>query len=148
VKGVHNPADYVAILGKTFVVNEHGALLQIGTLTWNRWSLGRLGCPHPVAAIKLNRVCKELGIKTIAQLAKHAPQLGRYEGLGVTAYWVVLAILDDAGYDPLTVHGDEATFNTMKRRARIALQSTRPRLKKRRAGPPSEAAETENHVHA
>lgn len=141
MKGAHNPVDYVGILGKTFVTNEHGTLLEIGALRYNRWSLGRLGCPHPSAAIKLNRVCKDLGVKTLAQLAKAAPQIGRYKGLGVTCYWVVLAILDEAGYDPETVHGDEVTYATMKRKALRADQQRNPRLRKRRAGPPSESVE-------
>ena len=141
MKGTHNPADYVGILGKTFVQNEHGALLEIGTQRWNRWTLGRLGCPHPMAAIKLNRVCRELSIKSLAQLAKAAPQIGRYKGLGVTVYWVVLAILDEAGYDPETVHGEEASYLTMKRRALDVTRKHAPKLRKRHAGPPSEIAE-------
>lgn len=146
MKGAHNPVDYVGILGKTFVTNEHGTLLEIGSLRYNRWSLGRLGCPHPSAAIKLNRVCRDLGVKTIAQLAKAAPQIGRYKGLGVTCYWVVLAILDEAGYDPVDVHGGEEspTYATMKRKALMVDKAKNPRLRKRRAGPPSESAEAAN----
>jgi hypothetical protein len=141
VKGAHNPLDYVGILGKTFVTNEHGTLLEIGPQKYTRWTLGRLGCPHPMAAIKLNRVCRELGVRTLAQLAKAAPQIGKYKGLGVTVYWIVLAILDEAGYDPVTVHGDEVTYSTMKSRAMKAEKGKQPRLRKRHAGPPSESAE-------
>jgi len=146
VKGSHNPNEYVGILGKTFVGYEHGTLLEIGPQKYTRWSLGRLGCPHPMAAIKLNRVCKELGVRTMAQLAKAAPQIGRYKGLGVTVYWILLAVLDEAGYDPVDVHGDEVTFATMKHRALKAAQAKQPRLRKRRAGPPSESADTELHA--
>jgi hypothetical protein len=133
-----NPDDYVAIVGRSFVIHERRPLLTIGTRTWSRYSLGRLGCPHPMAAAALQRVITELEITSMAQLANHAQEIGSYKGIGVTAYWTVLAILREAGYRVEEVHQESVTYQTIKERARRVEARTRPRLKKRRAGPPSE----------
>lgn len=135
-----DPSEYTTILGSTFVKREHTPLLQIGSLAWDRWALGRLGCAHPVAALRLNRVVQELRIRTIEGLAREIHTIGNYKGLGVTAYWTVLAILREQGFDPDAVHGESVTFSTLKTRA---IKATRRRATKRprRAGPPSESAE-------
>jgi hypothetical protein len=134
-----DPADYAAIVGQTFVKHERAPLLVIGKFSWTRWSLGRLGVPHPMAAASLNRVVQELRITTLAGLAEHARELGSYKGIGVTAYWTILAILREAGYDVEEIHGEEVTYATVKIRQRKEQQRNRPRLRKaRRAGPPSE----------
>ena len=57
----------------------------------------------------------------------------------MTVYWIVLAILDEAGYDPVTRARDDITYATMKRRAHVAQKEKQPRLPKRHAGPPSAA---------
>ena len=79
-----DPADYVAIVGSTFAKHDHTPLLVIGRHKWDRWSLGRLGCPHPVAAAALNRVIQELRINSLSDLARNIHQIGAYRGLGVT----------------------------------------------------------------
>lgn len=136
-----DPGDYVTVLGQSFVTHERRALLTIGTRKWGRHALGLLGCPHPTAAATLDRVIKELGITSIAQLAAQIQQVGSYKGVGVTAYWTVLAILREAGYRVEQVHAESVTYDTMKRRARkIEARETRAkRARKRRAGPPSQA---------
>lgn len=113
-----DPSDFVGIVGRTFAQREHAPLLVIGRHRWDRWQLGRLGCPHPVAAAALHRVVRELRITTLAGLAAHASEIGRYRGLGVTAYWTVLAILRSAGYDIRQVHGEDVTYLTLKARGR------------------------------
>lgn len=133
-----DPADYVPIVGSTFAKHDHTPLLVIGGRSWDRWQLGRLGCPHPAAAAALNRVLQELRITSIAGLARQVHEIGRYKGLGVTAYWLVLALLRSDGYDVKEVHGVDVTYNTLKLRARKALKERR--RKPRRAGPPSESA--------
>jgi hypothetical protein len=139
-----NPGDFVGIVGQTFVKHEYAPLLTIGKHTWTRYSLGRLGVPHPMAASSLNRVVRELRITTLAGLAEQARVLGAYKGLGVTAYWTVLAILREAGYDVEAVHGEDVTYSTMKQRLKREQQRKHPRLRKaRRAGPPSESADLE-----
>lgn len=134
-----DPGDYQEIVGATFVKHERLPILSIGQHVWTRWTLGRLGVPHPVAAAALNRVVQELGITTIAGLARHAHVIGQYKGLGVTAYWTMLAILRSHGYDVKEVHGEDVTYTTIKARARKAQKAQRKR-KPRRAGPPSESA--------
>lgn len=134
-----DPQEFIAIVGSTFVKAERAPLLVIGALAWNRWSLGRLGCPHPSAAAAVNRVVQELRIRSIADLAKHVHEIGRYKGLGVTAFFVVLAILREHGYDVKEVYGEDVTYATLKQRARKAQKDQR-RRKPRRAGPPSDAA--------
>jgi hypothetical protein len=137
-----DPREYTAIIGQTFVKREYAPLLVIGKHAWTRYSLGRLGVPHPVAASSLNRVCQELRITTLPALAENARQLGAFKGLGVTAYWTVLAILREAGYDVEEIHGEDVTYDTLKMRAKRDQQRRQPRLRKaRRAGPPSESAD-------
>ena len=113
-----DPADYVSIVGQSFVKHERAPLLVIGRHAWDRWTLGRLGVPHPKAAAALNRVIQHLGITTLAQLADHARTIGDYRGMGVTAYWTVLAILREAGYDVVDVHHEPVSYGTLKQRAR------------------------------
>src|SRR5262245_50690280 len=123
-----NPADYVAIVGQSFVKYERLPLLSIGNRTWDRWSLGRLGCPHPKAASALNRVIHHLGIQSLSDLATHAQQIGNYKGVGIASYWIVLAILREAGYDVEAVHHESVSYATVKQRARKASRRGQPRL--------------------
>lgn len=141
--GSVDPGDYVGIVGRSFLQHERAPVLVIGPHEWSRYRLGLLGCPHPKAAAALNRVIQTLSITSISGLAKHAREIGSYKDIGVTAYWLVLAILKDAGWDVLEVHGEAVSHATIKARARKIAQRERPRLRKkaRRAGPPSEAAE-------
>lgn len=137
---VVDPAAHQDILGATFVKREQLPLLEIGQHRWNRWTLGRLGCPHAIAALALNRTCKEMGIRTLDGLAKHVQMIGQFRGNGVTVYWLALAILEQAGYNIQKVHGEDVSFLTIKTRARTAARK-RPARRPRRAGPPSDAAE-------
>jgi hypothetical protein len=127
-------ADYARIVGQTFVKHEHAPVLTIGSLTWNRFSLGRLGCPHPVAAARLNKAVQQLSITSLSDLATHAQEIGTYAGCGVTTYWTVIAILRNAGYKIEEVHGQDVTFHTMQRRERkrsAGQKSTRKRSTKK-----------------
>jgi hypothetical protein len=129
---VADPAAHIQILGKGFATRDHAPVLVIGKYSWNRWSLGRLGCPHPVAAANLNRVVQQLGITTLNNLADRAHEIGTFTGLGVTAYWTVLAILESAGYDVQRVHAADVTYHTMKaqdvRRQAAARTTKRKRI--------------------
>lgn len=131
------PERWTNILGSTFAKQEHLAILTIGSLRWDRWHLGRLGCPHPVAAQTLNRVCQELRITTLAGLAKNIREIGNYKGIGTTAYALALAILGEHNYDLNAVHSEERTYITLKARARRAA-AKQPKKIRRRAGPPSQ----------
>ena len=134
-----NPGDYIAIVGQSFVKHERAPLLVIGKHQWDRWTLGRLGCPHPKAAAALNRVVQSLRITTLAALAEHAREIGGFKGMGVTAYWTVLAILREHGYDVVDVHHDDHTFSTLKRRAVQRHRQRQPRLRRRSSTTASEA---------
>ena len=112
-----SPSDYVQIVGQTFVKHEQRPLLTIGQRHWTRLHLGRIGCPHPVAASNLNRVVQQLQITTLSELAARVHEVGMYGGLGVTSYWVVLSILREAGYEPTAVHGETVSYGALKTRA-------------------------------
>ena len=133
------PEKYTNILGVTFAKREHAALLTIGSHTWDRWHLGRLGCPHPVAAATLHRVCRELGIITLPGLAKNIRSIGAFKGIGTTCYALALAILGEHGFDINAVHDEERSFITIKAKARKIIGKTQRKRRQRRAGPPSES---------
>jgi hypothetical protein len=127
---VIDPGEYTRVVGQSFVKRERQALLQIGNLTWTRWSLGRMGCPHPMAAANLNRVVQDMKITSLSDLADRAQEIGTFKGLGVTAYWTVLTILREAGYDVAKVHDADVTYSSLKQRA--IKQEERERPKRRR----------------
>jgi len=133
------PNQWTNILGVTYAKHEHAAVLTIGNRTWDRWHLGRLGCPHPVAAAMLNRVVKALGITTLKGLAAHIRVIGNYKGVGTTCYALALAVLKEAGFDLNRVHSEDRTFVTIKAKARqLAAKQAHRKRRPRRAGPPSE----------
>jgi hypothetical protein len=127
-----DPNDYLRIFGQTFAKHERAPLLVIGNRQWNRWTLGRLGCPHPVAAATLNRVIQHLNITTIAELAQHASEIATYRGCGITVYSLVIAIVRDAGHDPEKVHRADVTYTTVKQRALREEKDTTSRRKRRK----------------
>lgn len=115
---------YQRIFGATFADASHRALITIGTRTWTKWQLGRLGCPHPAAAAAVQRALDTMRITTPAQLIERAPEFGKYARLGVTAYAVVMALVLDCGGDVEQAHGDEASFHAIHARALRAMQPT------------------------
>lgn len=127
-----DPNHYLNIFGLTFAKHERAPLLSIGNQHWNRWTLGRLGCPHPVAAATLNRVIQHLKITTIAELREHAAEIATYKGCGITVYSLVIAIVRDAGHDPLKVHTADVTYTTLKQRAMREERAAEPRRKRRK----------------
>lgn len=127
-----DPTTHARILGQGFATHDHRPLLVIGRHQWNRWSLGRLGCPHPMAAAKLNRVIQQMQITTLGDLADRAHEIGCFKGLGVTSYWTVLAILEGAGYNVEQVHAADVTYQTIKGRALKEEATPKPRKKRRR----------------
>jgi len=127
-----DPNQFERILGKGFGSNDHQPVLVIGKHQWNRWTLGRLGCPHPVAAANLNRVVKQLGIESLNDLATRAHEIGVFKGLGRMAYFTILAILHEHGWDVDDVHGaDEVTYGTLKQRALKEEQTDSRKRRKR-----------------
>lgn len=133
------PEKWVGILGQSYATREHVPVLTIGKRTWDRWHLGRLGCPHPVAAASLNRVVTELRISSLASLAEQLHTIGLFKGIGTTAYALALAVLQEGGFNLVEVHGEDVTYSTLKVRARnAAVRERKQRKRPRRAGPPSD----------
>ena len=113
-----DPRAYQQIVGATFANYDHRPLIVIGNRQWNRWHLGRLGCPHAAAAARVNRIIKTLDIKTTKEFIALAPTFREYKDVGVTSYWVVLALLHDLGEDIEEAHGeDNPSFATMHKNA-------------------------------
>ena len=112
-----DPMAYQRIVGLTFASAEHRPLVTIGKRTWNKWQLGRIGCPHPSAAVRVNRVLQQLRIKTVSEFLQRAHDFGRYKDLGVTSYWTVLALARDCGADIDQVHNDDRSFGAVHRSA-------------------------------
>lgn len=112
---VVDPMAHQKIVGATFAKAEYRPLVVIGKRQWNKWQLGRIGCPHPSAAVKVNNMIQVLGIKTPSEFVERAQEFGGFKGLGVTAYWVALAIAQECGGDIDDVHGERASFHTVHR---------------------------------
>jgi hypothetical protein len=81
----------------------------------------KLGCANFVAAARLAKVLRKLGIKTPLQLSRMYPfSLVRTRGIGEAAMYVAMCILDANGYDPVKWwgwKGNEVKVSTMKHRA-------------------------------
>ena len=126
-----DPSAYQKIVGATFVKTEHRAIVSIGKRSWSKWDLGRIGCPHPSAAVRVQQVIQQLDIRTEKQFLDHAHEFGRYRNLGVTSYWTVLALARDLGADIEAVHGEEVSFHAIHRRA-LKTGAANGRARKRR----------------
>lgn len=126
-----DPMAYQKIVGATFAKAEHLPLVTIGNRSWNKWQLGRIGCPHPGAAVRVNRVIKALRIRTVEEFLERAADFGRFKDLGVTSYWTVLALARDCGADIDMVHHSDKSFHAVHRSA-LKLQEGR-RYSRRRA---------------
>lgn len=123
---------YQKIVGATFAKAEHRPLVTIGKRSWDKWQLGRIGCPHPGAAVRVQRVITALGIKSIPEFLAHASDFGRYKDLGVTSYWTVLALAQDCGADIEHVHGSDQSFSSIHTKA-LKNGAVRAHTRRRRA---------------
>ena len=112
-----DPATYQKIVGATFAKAEHRPLIVIGKRSWSKLDLGRILCPHPMAARRVQQAIQQLDIKTPAQFIDRAHEFGRLKSLGITAYWCVLALCRDLGADIEEVHGEDRSFNTIHTKA-------------------------------
>ena len=124
-----DPQAFQKIVGSTFSKAEHRAVIAIGNRTWSKWDLGRLGCPHPAAATRVARMVAQLQIKTAKEFIDRAHEFGEYKSLGVTCYWLVLALASDLGADIEQAHGSDRSFYTIHR---LALKPDTPKKRRRR----------------
>jgi len=123
-----DPQAFQKIVGSTFSKAEHRAVIAIGTRTWSKWDLGRLGCPHPAAATRVARMVAQLQIKTAREFIDRAHEFGGYKSMGVTCYWLVLALCSELGADIEAVHGTDRSFHTIHR---LALKPDTPKRRRR-----------------
>jgi hypothetical protein len=112
-----DPEAHQKIVGSTFARAEHKAIVTIGKRSWSKWDLGRIGCPHPSAAVRVQRLITALDIRTPAQFLERAHEFGKFKDLGVVSYWTVLALARDLGGDIEEVHGEDVSFHAIHNRA-------------------------------
>lgn len=112
-----DPQAFQRIVGATFTKAEHHPIIRIGSRTWSKWDLGKLGCPHPAAAHRVARMIAQLRIRTEREFVDRAHEFGGFKSMGVTCYWLVLALASALGADIETVHGSDRSFLTIHRRA-------------------------------
>lgn len=116
-----------ATVGKGFADKQEEVVFQSGDIVFTRRSfIQELDCANFIAAVRLAKVCRRLRIHTVKQLAKTDPfSLYRAKGIGDTAVYVAMCILDSHGVDINKWWGlrDAATKETSIRRAKRNKQS-------------------------
>jgi hypothetical protein len=119
------PDHYQAILGLTFVTRSSETILKLGKYHFDRFQLGEIGIPQLKAARSLHLTLQRLSIKSPTELASRIGELATIKGLGTTAYYAALALLQhteaiDKGlntYKKAATRGDrQVTFNTLHKR--------------------------------
>src|SRR3970040_2435368 len=89
------------IIGKGFADKLDEVVIESGKLIYTRREMvERLGCANFIAAAKLSKILRRLGIATPAQLNNMDPfSLARVKGIGESCLFVALCILEEAEYD-------------------------------------------------
>ena len=111
------------VFGQPFITHlANDTVLTIGDAEWSRHAMvNQLGCGNFAAAGRLGKLCKRLGVKSVAQLYKIPPEdLAAVQGIGVTCLYVAMCALDAAGYSLqkwYRLNGVDVTFGTLKHRA-------------------------------
>lgn len=102
-------------IGKGFAEKLEEVVIDSGNLIITRRAMvEELGCANFLAAARLNKVLRKLGIHSAAQLYKTDPfSIVRSRGIGEACIFVAMCILDSADYDVATWWGWKKT-NTVK----------------------------------
>ena len=111
------------VIGKTFAdkLDEEIFKVNINWFYTRREMVETLGCANFIAAVKLAKVLKRLKVEGPKQLAKIDPiSLARARGIGESALFVAMCILDAEGNDPIKWWGQESKFGSYKRVSRRA----------------------------
>lgn len=89
------------IIGKGFADKLDELIVDSGKLVYTRREMvEHLGCANFIAAAKLSKILRRLGISTPAQLNNMDPySLARVKGIGESCLFVALCILEAAEYD-------------------------------------------------
>lgn len=118
----NEPNGYDALLGRTFMRHLDAPVLTLGKLVITRRTMAtELGLATPVAIVRFGAMCADLGIKSVADLAKRSPvDLADYPGCGVTTCYVAIRVLQHAGIDVRQWYAEHVTYHTLQRRAASA----------------------------
>lgn len=110
------------ILGKTFADKLDETVFNVGAMKYSRRQMvDELGCANFIAAIRLQKALRRLGISTPAQLNKLDPfSLARVRGIGESSLFVAMCILDHNQYNVIDwweYKDNVAKFSTFKHHA-------------------------------
>lgn len=111
-------------IGKSFADKLDEVVLDAGpNLSFSRRQMvDELGCANFIAAVRLAKVLRRLDIRTALQLSRTDPfSLARARGIGETALFVAMCILEAHGFNVEKWWGWKATnvvkFSTFKSNA-------------------------------
>lgn len=112
---ISDPHDYPAIFGTNFAKRNGVPIIVIGQRSYNRYELGMMGCPHTQAAREVNRVLHQLNAKSLEDVARRfSPSDFAVKGFGVTAFYVLTCLLQDAGLSLKQFYQEKVTWDTLK----------------------------------
>lgn len=120
-----------AVFGQHFAKRNTRPILQIGDVAYTRYDLGLIGCPHIASAITLDRILRQFHIKNVKQIATElSPEdFVGVKGVGVTTFYALTCVLEDAGIPLSKFYASKVTVNTMQKNVR----RDRGKRKRRRA---------------
>jgi hypothetical protein len=107
------------IIGKTFADKLDELVIDCGSIQVSkRMMVDEVGCANFIAASRLSKVLRRLGINTIIQLYKLDPaSLARTRGIGESSIFVAMCLLDAYEYDILDWwKTDSKKFASVKRK--------------------------------
>jgi hypothetical protein len=111
------------VIGKSFADRLDELVFSSGEMGFSRREMvEELGCANFLAAARLQKVLRRLGVNTPAQLFKTDPfSLARSKGIGEASIFVAMCILDARKYDVLKwwrwKDTNDVRFGSFKRQA-------------------------------
>lgn len=112
------------VIGKAFADKLDTEVFSVGNWTYTRRQMVEdLGCANFIAAARLQKVLRKLGVRTAVQLYKLDPfSLARSRGIGEASLFVAMCILDADGYNVIKwweYKDNVAKFSTFKHHAML-----------------------------
>lgn len=134
-------SDIDRTLGHTFARMLETPALVIGKTVYTRRELvSEIGVANLVAATRLSQTLKQLGIRTVEQLAKLDPiSLYKVHGTGHTQVYVAMCLLARHGINPVEWWGWEVKGSALVNRARAVKKRRGADEVKTAAGTTTEA---------
>lgn len=110
------PEDVKRYVGENFVHRQRVVILSFAGKTYDRYQLAKIGIPHTQAARNLHLFLQKKSIKTAEQLATEISTLSYYKGIGTTAFYAALALLEAQGakQEGLRFYAHSAIHKTQK----------------------------------